>query len=255
VPGYGVHYYTRPGGRCFARVEPTARDYGFPKRNAFRQRLFENLQLDGLRRFPCVQVIFGHELIRFDQNENRVSATLRLIDGSIKAVECTFLVGADGGRSAVRRAIGAALVGTSFESRWLIVDTDEDDDPFWQTRVYCDAKRPIVEVPGPHKTRRFEFMLKPDESEPQMLSSKTLDHLLAPFRGSKPTNIVRKTVYTFHARVADRWRLGRVFIAGDAAHLTPPPHAGQGMNSGIRDHTPAGNRRLCSPPMEAWTIR
>ncbi len=234
VPGYGVHYYTRPGGRCFARVEPTVKQYGFPKRNAFRQPLLERTLLLGLRRYTCVQILFGCELLDFQQNEDRVLARIRDPNGEDQTLEASYLIGSDGGRSLVRKAIGATLRGTSFQSRWLIVDTEEDDDTFWQTRVYCDPRRPIVEVPGPHKTRRFEFMLKPDESASAMLAPEVLRDLLRPFRGDKATHIVRKTVYTFHARVADRWRTGRVFIAGDAAHLTPP-YAGQGMNSGIRD--------------------
>lgn len=115
-----------------------------------------------------------------------------------------------------------------------MVDTDQDDDPFWQTRVYCDARRPVVEVPGPHHTRRFEFQLKSGETDAQVLSPECLHTLLRPFKGDAPVSIVRKTVYTFHARVAERWQVGRVFLAGDAAHLTPP-YAGQGMNSGVRD--------------------
>ncbi|WP_350650007.1 FAD-dependent monooxygenase, partial [Pseudomonas sp. HY13-MNA-CIBAN-0226] len=89
-------------------------------------------------------------------------------------------------------------------------------------RVYCDAQRPVVEVPGPHQTRRFEFMLKDDETDEQMLSDASLGNLLRPFRGEKAYSLVRKVVYTFHARVASRWQEGRVFLAGDAAHLTPP---------------------------------
>ena len=234
VPGYGVHYYTHPGGRCFARVEPSAKPYGFHKRNAFRQPLLERTLLAGLHRYPCVQVRFDCELVDFYQDEQGVCATTRNAAGMLDKLQAAYLVGTDGGRSLVRKTIGATLCGTSFTSRWVIVDTEEDDDSFWQTRVYCDARRPVVDVPGPHRTRRFEFLLKPHESEGEALSPAVLNGMLRPFRGDRPTHIVRKTVYTFHARVADRWRDCRVFIAGDAAHLTPP-YAGQGMNSGIRD--------------------
>jgi len=78
-----------------------------------------------------------------------------------------------------------------------VVDTDQDDDPFWQTRVYCDARRPVVEVPGPHRTRRFEFLLKPDETDAQVLSPECLHTLLHPFKGDAPVSIVRKTCTPF----------------------------------------------------------
>ncbi|WP_297845572.1 bifunctional 3-(3-hydroxy-phenyl)propionate/3-hydroxycinnamic acid hydroxylase [Pseudomonas sp.] len=234
VPGYGVHYFTRPGGRCFGKVEPTGKLYGFPKRNAFRQPLFEGTLKAGLERFASLKARFSHELLEFSQNNHGVRALIRDADGEIVEVNAAYLVACDGGRSPVRKQLGIEMVGSSFSSRWLVVDTDQDDDPFWQTRVYCDARRPVVEVPGPHRTRRFEFLLKPDETDEQMLSETRLQALLHPFKGNAPVSVVRKTVYTFHARVAERWQVDRVFLAGDAAHLTPP-YAGQGMNSGVRD--------------------
>lgn len=234
VPGYGVHYFTRPGGRCFGKVEPTGKLYGFPKRNAFRQPLFEGTLKTGLERFASLTARFSHELLEFSQDHHGVRALIRDADGEMMEVNAAYLVACDGGRSPVRKQLGIEMVGSSFSSRWLVVDTDQDDDPFWQTRVYCDARRPVVEVPGPHRTRRFEFLLKPHETDEQVLSDTRLQALLEPFKGNTPASIVRKTVYTFHARVAERWQVDRVFLAGDAAHLTPP-YAGQGMNSGVRD--------------------
>ncbi|WP_210639485.1 bifunctional 3-(3-hydroxy-phenyl)propionate/3-hydroxycinnamic acid hydroxylase [Pseudomonas sp. Tri1] len=234
VPGYGVHYFTRPGGRCFGKVEPTGKLYGFPKRNAFRQPLFEATLKAGLERFASLKACFNHELLEFHQDPHGVRALIRDADGELLEIQAAYLVACDGGRSPVRKQLGIEMVGSSFSSRWLVVDTDQDDDPFWQTRVYCDARRPVVEVPGPHRTRRFEFLLKADETDEQVLGETRLQALLRPFKGDTPVSIVRKTVYTFHARVAERWQVERVFLAGDAAHLTPP-YAGQGMNSGVRD--------------------
>lgn len=234
VKGYGVHYFDKPGGRCFGKVEPVGKQYGYPKRNAFRQPLFERTLMHGMERFASLTPLFCHDLIDFTQDASGVLARVQNQAGETVEVHAQYMVACDGGRSPVRKQLGIDMVGSSFKSRWLVVDLDQDDDPFWQTRVYCDAQRPVVEVPGPHQTRRFEFMLKDDETDEQMLSDASLGNLLRPFRGEKAYSLVRKVVYTFHARVASRWQAGRVFLAGDAAHLTPP-YAGQGMNSGVRD--------------------
>ncbi|MEM5438754.1 bifunctional 3-(3-hydroxy-phenyl)propionate/3-hydroxycinnamic acid hydroxylase [Paraburkholderia diazotrophica] len=233
VKGYGVHYYTRPDGICFGKVEPTASEYGFPRRNAFRQPRLEASLREGLCRFPCVRMLFGHTLVDFAHDSDGVRANVASTQG-VHTIEAAYIVGTDGGRSSVRQQIGATLVGSSFKARWLVIDIENDDDSFWQTRAFCDADRPVVDVPGPDKTRRYEFLLKAGETDEEILKPERIRELLRPFKGDRPVDIVRKTVYTFHARVADRWKIGRVFLAGDAAHLTPP-YAGQGMNSGVRD--------------------
>jgi 3-(3-hydroxy-phenyl)propionate hydroxylase len=77
-------------------------------------------------------------------------------------------------------------------------------------------------------------MLHPHERDEDMLAPEMIRHLMDTHEAAAESRLVRKVVYTFHARIADRWKEGRVLLAGDAAHLTPP-FAGQGMNSGLRD--------------------
>ncbi len=91
-----------------------------------------------------------------------------------------------------------------------------------------------MQLPAVGSRVRWEFMQLPGESADDLLRDDRIGALLAPFVNGADVEIERKTVYAFHARVADRWRNGRIFLAGDAAHMMPP-FAGQGMNGGMKD--------------------
>jgi 3-(3-hydroxy-phenyl)propionate hydroxylase len=236
VQGYGVHYYSWRG-KVFARIEPQAMEHGFPKRNAFRQQVLVGQLRDGLRRFSGSAIWFGHELVKFhDDGDSGNGVQLELRHGGeTKHIRCDWLVACDGGRSGVREQLGIPLTGSSYDEKWLIVDLLERNSAFRHTRTYCDPARPAIRLPGPDGTLRYEFMLHEGEDPDDMLDEARVRgwiHAREPVDAQLP--ITRKVVYAFHARVANRWKAGRVLLAGDAAHLTPP-FAGQGMNSGVRD--------------------
>ncbi len=233
VPGYGSHYHG-PDGRCFAKVEPTGTPFGYPRRNAFRQPILEQQLRDNLAASPCVTTSFGWTFARFTDEGPQVRVDLTAPDGTAHSLTCDFLIGCDGASSAVREQLGITLGGTTFDERWLIVDLENHPNAQRHTKVFCNPRRPCITLPGPHDTRRYEFKLMPGETDADMLAPEKIAHLLATHDAHPGATIRRKVVYRFHARVADRWSRGRVFLAGDAAHLTPP-FAGQGMNSGLRD--------------------
>jgi 3-(3-hydroxy-phenyl)propionate hydroxylase len=233
VPGYGSHYHG-PDGRCFARVEPTGTPFGYPRRNAFRQPVLEGQLRDNLARYPSVETRFGWQLTGLADLDARVRVELAAPDGTAQTVTCDYLVGCDGASSRVREGLGITLGGTTFDERWLIVDLEGNRNTLKHTKVFCDTRRPCITLPGPDQTRRFEFKLLPGEREEDLLRPDTVAALLDSHGADPQARIRRKVVYHFHARVAETWSRGRVFLAGDAAHLTPP-FAGQGMNSGIRD--------------------
>jgi 3-(3-hydroxy-phenyl)propionate hydroxylase len=233
VPGYGSHYHA-PGGRCFAKVEPSGTPFGYPRRNAFRQPVLEQQLRDNLSHYPLVSTRYGWQLQAFEDRGDAVRLELTDPQGDGAKISCDYLVGCDGASSKVRERLGITLGGTSFDERWLIVDLENSFNAEKHTKVFCDIRRPCITLPGPHNTRRFEFKLLEGESDVDLLDPATVAKLLATHGADPGATIRRKVVYHFHARVADRWSVGRVFLAGDAAHLTPP-FAGQGMNSGIRD--------------------
>ena len=230
---YGSWYFT-PTGRCFAKVEPQTREFGYPRRNAFQQPRLEATLLKGLERFEPVTTWFSRTLKSVEQTVDLVKLVVRLPEGGTIVVSCDYLAACDGGQSTLRRLLDIPLEGSTYEQRWLIVDTVNTSNHFRQTQVFCNTSRPAISLPGPYQSRRFEFMLHEHESDDLTNNDVFINELLLRHGEYRLPNIIRRQVYTFQARTAESWRSGRVFLLGDAAHLSPP-FAGQGMNSGIRD--------------------
>jgi 3-(3-hydroxy-phenyl)propionate hydroxylase len=231
-----IRYYTS-WGRCFAHVKPTAKPFGWPRRNLFLQPLLEATLRRGVERLASIDLRLGWELEDLEQDSEMVTARFATPDGEPVEVRSRYLVGADGGRSLVRRLVGIDLTGKTAPAKWLVVDVADDvlDAPY--SAVYCSPVQPVLVVPLPYRHRRFEWLLQPDDDEEEVTQPDRVLGLLARQYGAAPLpTILRSRVYLHHSRVATSFQRDRVFLAGDAAHLQPP-FFGQGMNSGIRDAT------------------
>lgn len=226
--------YLDPKRRSFASVSPSTAEYGYPRRSAFAQPELEAMLHQGLARYPHVEVRLGEEVVGLQQDAHGVRLEIQRQDSSHYDHYSRYAAACDGGRSPLRHMLGVGMSGHTYEKKWLIIDLKGTLDNFRQTRVYCDPRRPGINLPGPNGTRRFEFMLLEGETDEQVTAPTFISQLLRTHGPDEHIEIVRKQVYTFHALMADQWRKDAVFLLGDAAHLTPP-FAGQGLNSGLRD--------------------
>ena len=156
-----------------------------------------------------------------------------LADGDV--VEADFIVGCEGVSSITRRAIGGDILDLGFQERWLVVDVRlrcPRPDLGDHSIQYCDANAPATYVRGAGVWRRWEMRLA--TGEPDAVPAEDVWRRLSRWITPADAVLERAAVYTFRSALASRWRKGRLFIAGDAAHQMPP-FMGQGMCAGIRD--------------------
>lgn len=234
TPWHAMRFLT-PKGRCFADIQPMTDEFGWSRRNAFIQPQVDAVLYDGLSRFPHVRCLFSREVEAFSQNSDGVTLHVKGSGGERETVRADWLVACDGGASFIRRTLNIPFEGKTAPNQWIVIDIA--NDPLATPHVYlcCDPVRPYVSAALPHGVRRFEFMVMPGETEAQLSEPHKMRQLLSKVLPD-PDNVelIRQRVYTHNARIAERFRVDRVLLAGDAAHIMPV-WQGQGYNSGMRD--------------------
>ncbi len=232
----GFHLdYLNAKGHTIMDVEVGESPYGKAQMSSFIQPVLEQQLLNGTERFDQVTVLFDHQVEEVSQTQSHATARGTTKDGEAFEAQAQYLVGCGGGRSLVRRSSNIQMEGFSNPEAWLVIDTiDPQLDDWVDCRFFCDPKRPAMTMKKKQKHRRWEWMLHEGETEEEFLDPDRINELLAPHTDPSQVTMLRKCVYNFNSIVAEEYRDGRLFIAGDAAHMMPP-FAGQGMNSGIRD--------------------
>jgi len=210
---------------------------GWPDMSFFDQPDLEALLRELVAGEDRIDVFMGHEVTAIEQKPDVVALRCNVVPGADEALHSARLViGSDGASSFVRGALGSEWQSLGYDQDWLVVDIvmgPEADLPIKMMQV-CDPERLTTYVCVKDPNRRWEFQLLEGEARDEMLRPERIEELLRPWLPPEHYEVRRAAVYQFHAATADRWRDGRVFLAGDSAHQTPP-FLGQGLNSGFRD--------------------
>ena len=193
-----------------------------------------------LERFAHAEVRFSARVTGLEQDHEKVTVRFQGREGE-ESVEARWVVGADGGHSAVRKACGIEFEGYTYPERFSLVSTPFDLGAIGYTETayiaHPDDWCAVFHLPdeGPPGLWRFLHGCRPDESEEQALSDEAVEARLQAFvPREEPYETKHRTIYRVHQRVAKTFRAGRVLLAGDAAHLNNPI-GGFGMNAGLQD--------------------
>ena len=212
----------------------------YPYRLHLEQHRLTPIQLDLLRDEPLAAVRFGHALTGYEQRGDHVRVTVEG-PGGAEHFDAAWLIGADGGRSVVRKLLAVEFEGFTWPENFLVVSTSYDlaRHGFTPNAYVADPVEwaAVFKMPhdGPPGLWRVAFPSGADEAEADVLDAGSVERRMQGFQPRDGRyDIAYKSIYRVHQRVAKDWRAGRVVLAGDAAHLNNPL-GGFGLNSGIHD--------------------
>jgi len=241
VKWYGVD------GQLNMSMDMTGTNSGFAANYSVYQPDIETAIERRTATYPNAIVMRGTSLVSFDQDGDGVTATVgtwrNSTDGVDQATHRTitakYLVACDGARSTARAQLGVEVEDFGINERWLNFDALVKrplPGAAPDVEFHLTPERPYVSMPIGTKRHRFEIRLLPHETEEEMTRPEVAWNWLKDTLGLGPDDIeiIRDIVYPFPTRIAKQWRVGRVFLAGDAAH-TMPPYTGMGACAAMRD--------------------
>jgi 3-(3-hydroxy-phenyl)propionate hydroxylase len=219
------------------RLPSSTRDH-FPPFVNINQTEVEEMLHARVSELPEVDLRWSHSLVGISQDADGVSLRCETPSGE-RTLRVAYLVGADGAHSAVRHATGMGFPGHSFPDLFLICDIRARLPFPRERRFFFDPPwnpgRQVLIHPQPDDTWRIDWQVPPGTDVEAERTTGGLDRRVRAVIGATTDyELLWLTPYRFHQRLVDRFRVGRVFLAGDAAHLVSPFGA-RGLNSGVAD--------------------
>jgi 3-(3-hydroxy-phenyl)propionate hydroxylase len=219
--------------------------HGYPQANMFHQPDLEDLLLARVTQHPLISSHRGAEIFELNAPPGPLTAApiqvaARLTpDDAVRTFTGRLVLGCDGAGSTTRDLAGITMDDLGFTERWLVIDirVPAGLDTWDGVEQVCDPARAATFMQVTGDRYRWEFQLRDGEDETSLITPQALGGLLRPWTGRSDLaglEVIRSASYTFRARLATRFQAGRVFLLGDAAHLTPP-FIGQGLAAGLRD--------------------
>ncbi len=236
-------FWDRPSNRLVAEFDHAilSKDTRHPFVVQCEQFKTARLLLDRIEKLPNVEVLFNHEVIDVNHTADAVSVDVRSTETTTRHTG-EYLIGADGGRSIVRKRSEIPFEGFTWPERFIVLTTPFDFEThrgysyrsyFAEPGAWCNCFK--VSANGPPGLWRTVFPTEPAQDDASLMSDAGVQNRLQRFfPGERPYEIVHRNLYVTHQRVAATFRKGRVLLAGDAAHVNNPI-GGMGLNGGIQD--------------------
>lgn len=236
-------FWDRPTGNLVATfdLDILKNDTKYPYVIQCEQFKTAKILLDRLVNMPNVEVLFGHKVASFEQSADRVTAKVETKAG-MKTFDGAWLIGADGGRSTIRKGADIPFEGFTWAERFLVLTTTFDFNKelgycprsyFADPDEWCNCFK--VAADGPPGLWRLVFPADANVTEESLLTDEQVHARFQKFfPNPKPYDIVHRNIYTVHQRVAATFRKGRVLLAGDSAHVNNSI-GGMGLNGGLQD--------------------
>lgn len=214
----------------------------FPFAVQYEQWKLTRDAIAALAEHDIADIRLGAQVTAFSQDYEGVTVVYENQEGDLEKVEGRYLLACDGGRSTIRIGLGVYMSGFTWEERFLVLTSLHDfaeSDGYLNRNYVMDPTEwcAVFKVPGDEDQGiwRTLFPTQGHEKDEDLLSDAGVTQRISGLRSAMDHNdILHRNLYAVNQRVADRFRIERIFLAGDAAHLNNPL-GGLGLNTGIHD--------------------